>query len=285
MWKQDIPHLIPDLEKITHGQHKYLKSLKIMTATPTRGGTVMGNYELAMISLSKWAERLDVHLDVQRLMGCSYIEQGRNVLANTFWNSDCTHLVFIDADNGFITNNFFELLLTKKDIVGGCYTKRKINWEAVHRAVLAGVPPEMLAHCSGEFPMHALPGEGIQIGHEPQKVLTLPTGFMSISRKALETYVKAFPDRKTTPGNPGHYGIQFFDAGTKTHRDEKGEMTRGFDSEDNTFCKEMLTLGINSWLCPWMTISHYGEHLFEACFPCSNGAFVHLPGWIEAQKK
>ena len=278
-------HIIGDMNAVTKDQRKALEKMRPMIATPIRGTTVMGNYDLSMQSLAKWAARVGMDIDSRMLMGCSYIEQGRNVLANTFWDSKCTHLVFIDSDIGFMTNSFFELLLTGKDVVGGVYTKRKINWQAVENAVKAGIPTEMLAHCSGEFPMHCLEGEGVTIGHEPQKVLTLPSGFMSISRKALETYVKAHPERKTTPGNPGHYGIEFFKAGTMDQAEKDGSVTRGFDSEDNVFCKDMYRLGVNTWVCPWIHLSHSGEHVFEACLPCSQGAYVHWKPWMEKQAK
>jgi len=241
----------------------------------------MGNFELAMHSLSRWAEKLGMAIDTQMLMGCCYIESGRNTLANTFIKSDCTHLVFVDSDIGFITNNFFELLLTQKDIVAGLYTRKKVNWKAVHAAALAGVPPEMLEHCSGDFPIHCLPGKGVEMNHEAQKVLTMPSGFMCISRKAFETFMKAKPERQTTPGNPGHIGWEFFRARVVESVDSTGTKTSGFDSEDNIFCKEMLTLGIDTYVCPWMNLTHYGEHLFQACWPCSIGAYVHLPGWME----
>lgn len=270
-------HFLPDLSAPSKEQLRYLQKVKPMICTPIRGGTVMGNYHMSVMTVARYAEKLGMELDIQMYFGCTYIELGRNILANTFWKSDCTHLVFIDADNGFMANHFFELLLCKKDIVGGIYTKRKINWDAVHAAVLAGVPAHQLAHCAGDFPIHALEGHPINIGHEPQKVLTMPTGFLCISRKTFATYVSAFPDRKTTPGNPGSYGIQFFTAGTV----KCGDGSVGFDSEDNLFCKDMLTLGIDTWVCPWMEVSHYGEHEFKSCFACSNGAYVHIPGWLE----
>ncbi len=283
--KKQLPHLIPDLSKPSHEQLKYLRSIKPMICTPIRGAQVCGNYHLSMVSLARWAAIHGVKLDTQMLFGCTYIEQGRNVLANTFWNSDCTHLFFVDADNGFITNHFFELLLCQKGIIAGLYCKRIIDWEAVRRAVLDGVPTELLPHCTGNFPMHALEGHPITIGQEPQKVLTMPTGFMCIERKTLKTYVEAFPDRKTTPGNPGDYGIQFFRAGTIELKDENGALTRGFDSEDNIFCKDMLTLGVNTWLAPWFSLTHHGEYTFEACLPCSQGAYLHWPEWLAKQSQ
>lgn len=277
-------HIAPDLMSLTKEQRKYLRTCRPMICTPTRGQTVQGNYHLSIQSVSKWGALLGVDIDIQMLMNCSYIEQGRNVLANTFWNSNCTHLVFIDSDNGFITNNFFELLLTKKDIVGGAYTKRRINWEAVHYAALQGIPANRLDHCAGDFPIHTLKDHDLVIGQEPQKVLTLPTGFLCISRNAFKKYIEAFPERETTPNSPGHYGKQFFQAGTFRSQNENGETVVGFDSEDNIFCKDMLTLDVNTWVCPWMQISHHGEYLFDSCFSCSSGAYVHFEGWKERQK-
>lgn len=241
----------------------------------------MGNYMMATSSLNKWATMLGVQLDIQIMTGVTYIDFGRNVLANTFWNSKATHLIFIDSDVGFITNNFFELLLCQKDIVGGMYTRRQINWDSVHKAVLAGVPPDCLEFCSGDFPIHTLKDHPVIIDDQPQKVLTLPTGFLCISRKAFETYHKAHPDQVTTPGNPGHYGIQFFRAGTVLCDDG----SRGQDSEDNLFCKDLLKLGIHTWVCPWMDLTHMGDHLYKAKFADSSGAYLSTPGWLEAQKE
>jgi hypothetical protein len=264
-------HLIPDLNNLSREQHKYLRKQKILIGTPMYGGAVMGNYLLSVTATMRWAGILNLKVDTEYLFGATYLELGRNYIANAFYNSDATHLVFIDADNGFLPNNFFELILTQKDIVGGLYPRRKVNWKAVHAAALAGIPPEGLKHCAGDFPMHPLAGHDITIGHEPQKVLSMPTGFLCITRKAFETYVRAFPERKTTPGNPGHFGIEFFRAGV-----QEINGSRGFDTEDNLFCKDLLTLGINTWFCPWMNVSHYGSELHEACYPCSLGHYVHF---------
>ncbi len=286
-WKQGKKpyHIIPDLSQVTKEQSKYLRSLKVMICSPSRESVVCGNYHLTTLAIAKWAAIIGMQVDTQLLFGCSYIEQGRNTLANTFWNSDCTHLFFIDTDNGTMANHFFELLLCQKDIIGGLYPKRQFNWEGIRQAAIDGVPANLLAHSSGHFPYHMLEGSPVTIGHEPQKVLTLPTGFMCISRHALKTLRKAFPTRETTPGNPGHYGYQFFKAGTFTTPNEKGQMVTGFDSEDNAFCKEMLTLGINTYLAPWVPVTHHGEYTFEACLPCSHQAYVHTPGWTESKQK
>lgn len=278
-------HIIPDLSNLSKEQSKYLRSLKIMICSPSRDSVVCGNYHLTNLAIAKWAAMIGMKVDTQFLFGCSYIEQGRNVLANTFYNSDATHLFFIDTDNGTQANHFFELLLTQKEIIGGLYPKRNFNWEAIHKAALDGVPANRLAHSAGHFPYHMLEGSPLTIGHEPQKVLTLPTGFMCISKAALKKYVKAFPNRKTSNNTPGSYGIQFFRAGTFEQTDEKGNKYNSFDSEDNHFCKDMLTLGVNTYVAPWVPVTHQGEYLFEACLACSNGAYIHTPNWIENHSK
>lgn len=278
-------HIIPDLSQVTKEQSKYLKSLKIMICSPSRESIVCGNYHLTTLAIAKWAALLGVQVDTQLLFGCSYIEQGRNTLANTFWNSDCTHLFFIDTDNGTMANHFFELLLCQKDIIGATYPKRNFNWEAVRQAALDGVPAELLAHSSGFFTHHMRENCPITVGHEPQRVLTLPAGFLCISRNALKKYTQKYLERKTTLSNPQHQGMQFFRAGTFEQLNEKGEKYVSFDSEDNHFCKDMLRLGIDTYLAPWVPVSHQGEYLYESCLPCSHGAYVHTPGWVEAKNQ
>jgi hypothetical protein len=264
--------IIEDLSKPNHWQKKTLQRSKIMIGTPLYGGSIMGNYLLSISSTMQWAAKIGVEINPQFIFGATYVHLARNMIANAFMKSDCTHLIFVDADQGWMASNFFELVLQEKDIVGGLYSKRRRNWKAVKAAALAGVPAEMLAHCSGEFPMHPLKGHDITLGLEPQMVLTLPTGFMCITRKPFEAFMQAHPDKQTTPGNPGHFGWEFFEAGVRTY-----EGSKGFDSEDNYFCKDMNLLGFPTWFCPWMLISHFGQELYDPCLPCSMGHYIHVP--------
>lgn len=270
-----MDHIIQDLNKLSHSQHKRLRKKKLMLGTSMYGGEVMGNYLLALSATMRWAGILNLDVTPEFLFGATYVQLGRNYIANAFMKSSATHLLFIDADNGFIPNNVFELLLTEKDIVGGLYPRRKTNWKAVHAAVLAGIPPEGLEHCSGDFPMHPLSGNDIEMGHEPQKVLTMPTGFLLISRKAFEVYEKNYPERYTTEGYPGYFGKEYFRAQVVESTSPTGEVIKGFDTEDNLFCKDVQPFGIDTYFCPWMSISHFGRELHEACLPCSMGHYVH----------
>lgn len=270
-------HIIAELGKISPSQVEKLKKCSVMIGTPMREGTAQGNYLLSLNRVAQWAGILGLDVRQNMLFGSSYIQLGRNYIANAFMQSDCTHLFFIDADNGFVVNHFFEVLLADKPICGAAYPKRAYNWKAVHQAVLAGVPPELLSHCSGDFPMHPLEGHDITLGHEPQKVLTLPTGFLCIQREVFEKHKKCFPDRETTPGHPGHFGHEYFFAGVTDGIDKDGKKVRGWDTEDNNFCKEMLTLGVNTYFCPWVNVTHFGPEMHDACYPCSLGYYeVHM---------
>lgn len=246
-----------------------------MIGTPAYGGTFMGNYEMAMSETRRWAQKIGLQIIPQFLFGATYIDLARNYISNAFLKSDCTHLFMIDADVGWIPNNFFELILCDTSIISGLYPKRAINWTAVANAVRAGVPDHLLSHCAGDFPITPMPGKDITLGHEPQEVFSVPTGFTCFSREVFESYAKhldAIPSRKCTQGSKGDFGYQFFYTGMI---EQEGKW--GWDGEDNHFCRDLRTLGIKSYIAPWVSCTHFGPSMFEACWPCSIGHYVHIP--------
>ncbi len=50
-------------------------------------------------------------------------------------NTDCTHLMFIDADMYFEADAVGRLLDADRDIVCALYPKKEIDWDRVRQAV------------------------------------------------------------------------------------------------------------------------------------------------------
>ena len=86
------------------------------------------------------------------------ISRARNLLSAMFLQSDCTHLLFIDADIDFSPDDVFSLIRAmdanaEVGVLGGAYPRRMINWRNVARAVELGLakdnPAELVAASAG----------------------------------------------------------------------------------------------------------------------------------------
>jgi hypothetical protein len=63
----------------------------------------------------------------------SLITRARNYLVDEFLRSGYTHMMFIDSDIHFNPQDIIALLALDKDVVGGPYPKKSINWKNIIR--------------------------------------------------------------------------------------------------------------------------------------------------------
>jgi len=78
------------------------------------------------ISLARFAQQAQQHgvnIQIGSICGCSVVSRARNLLAQDMLDSDCTDLMFIDADINFEPEDVFRLMAwtsdPKKGIVAG----------------------------------------------------------------------------------------------------------------------------------------------------------------------
>ena len=101
------------------------------------------------------------------LQGNCHVDDARNAVVRDFLESDCTDLVFIDADVSWEPGTLVDLCRFDRDIVGGVYPYRRESDEET-------------------MPVRHLP----TISVEPDGLIEvegLPTGFMRIRRHLIET--------------------------------------------------------------------------------------------------
>jgi len=142
------------------------KGSKIMLAT-TVYDKPDASY-VASIHNARQALRDDGHLTAYLLLeGNCHVDDARNQVVAQFLKTDCTDLVFIDADVSFKSQALVELCgHISVDIVGGVYPKRSTTSDEM--------PVRM---CSNVFEPA---DDGLM------EVVGLPTGFMRIRRHVLE---------------------------------------------------------------------------------------------------
>lgn len=104
------------------------------------------------------------------LAGNCHVDDSRNAVVREFLKSDCTDLVFLDADVSWEPQHLIDLCRFELDVVGGVYPYRRDDGNSL-------MPYRPL-------PGPVVPKDGLL------EVEGLPTGFLRIRRPVLEAMVK-----------------------------------------------------------------------------------------------
>jgi hypothetical protein len=245
-----------------------LRKKKLFVATPMYGGQCAGMYTKSSNDLTMVCTKHGIPIRHYYLFNESLITRARNYCVDEFLRSDYTHLLFIDSDIGFDFRDALTLLhLTGEDgydIVTGPYPKKTIAWEKIKQAVEKGMAdksPFELENFVGDYVFNPVESKSFKIS-EPVEIKEGGTGFMMITREALEKYAEAYPELRY---KPDHVRTEHFD-GTK-------EITAFFDtvidpeskrylSEDYMFSQYARKIGLHIWMCPWMKLQHTGSYTF-----------------------
>ena len=178
-----------------------LRKRKLFVATPMYGGQCAGMFCRSTNDLSALAVHYGVEVKYYYLFNESLITRARNYCVDEFLRSDCTHLMFIDSDIGFNSNDVMTMLAlmsdeSEYDILCGPYPKKCISWEKIKLAVDKGFADQdasVLEKFVGDYVFNPANGKNeIKIA-EPAEVLESGTGFMMIKRSTLEKMTKEYP--------------------------------------------------------------------------------------------
>ena len=247
-----------------------LRKRKIMVATPMYGGMCSGQYTRSTTDLGILGEKYGMEFKFFYLYNESLITRARNYLVDEFMRSDCTHLMFIDADIGFDPNDVIALSViaetgSDKHVVCGPYPKKCISWEKIKRAVDKGVAdkdPNVLENYVGDYVFNPANDTTEIRLDEPAEVLEGGTGFMIIQKEVFKKFAEVHPGRAYLPD---HVRTEHFDGSREIFAffdcviDPK---TKRYLSEDYMFCQYVRDMGMKVWLCPWMRLSHMGSYNF-----------------------
>lgn len=253
--------------------HETFRKNKLFVATPMFGGLCHGMYTKSMSSLSSLCTSQGIALHFFAMANESLIQRARNTCAAAFLESDCTHLMFIDADIGFNPKDVLGMLAIstmdkeeKYDVLAASYPTKKIAWDKIKRAVEKGFasqnPEHLERFTGGYFAFDGVPGESIQ-SNAPTKVIHAGTGFMLIPRRTLEKFIQYYPDlfylESATPGTNACQAKKihaFFDCAIDPQ-------SKKYISEDYLFCGKVRQMQGNIWLLPWITLIHAGSYHFQ----------------------
>lgn len=209
-------------------------SIRAFIATPTYTGKVDNSYMFSLLQSIRKLDAAGICFDHYLLSYNCHVDDGRNAIVRDFLLSDCTDLVFIDADVAWQADDLVRLIKHDRDVVAGVYPKR-----ASHDL---------------DFPVWVEPGTILQADDDGLvEVSGAPTGFMKIKRHVLEKLVKANEHRQyigkgSNSGNDP-YTVVFERDIADGHR----------WSGDYNFCRIWRKAGGKVFVDPEMFLSHIGE--------------------------
>lgn len=245
-----------------------LRSKSLMVCTPMYGGMCAGYYTKSMIDLGILATRYGLDVRSSFIMNESLVQRSRVYLADEFMRSDCTHMMFIDADIGFDAQDVitaWALADETRDIVVGAYPKKMIGWEKVKMAVdkgFADVDPNNLENYVGDYVINSVSGQEEIRLDIPAEVAEAGTGFMVIRRETFERFKAAYPEQAYLPD---HVRNEHFDGTREIHAYFDcviDPVSKRYLSEDYYFTQKCRALGMKVWLLPWIKLLHCGSYNF-----------------------
>ena len=215
-------------------------------ATTCASGRPCANYVMSLTDSTAFLAENGIAFDYWLHCEDCHVDDARNFLVQEFLATEAPYMVFIDDDVGFTTEALAKLISFKDaDIVGGAYPLKQ-DIEDYPTRIRADVPV-MQAREDG-----LLEVEGV------------PTGFMRISRKVLETLSEKRKHMYYVPT-----GAQADDRRCQVIFERM--MVNGKRwSGDLNFCREARQAGFKVFVDPEMEFSHQGNKRWDG----------HLGNWL-----
>jgi hypothetical protein len=192
----------------------------------------------------------------------SLITRARNTLVDRFMLSDSTHLLFIDADEGFEPHQVQQLLDYDVEVVAGTVAKKAINWQRVHEIISSNqqIPAHHIPKLIVETCVNTL--DQATYDQQPKVSGLIPvrhagTGCLLIKRQALQKLEPHLP-KYLDYGSEGTAEPQkrtlWFDTGIE-------QQSKLYMSEDYWFCDQWNRLG-TTYVAPNVKLTHQGNYVY-----------------------
>ena len=221
-------HAKSPIPKPEGGRHVFI-------ATPAI--VIYGNHFAAITKALPRLMGAGIAIDHYLFTNNAHIDDARNACVAAFLKSDADYLIFIDADVGFPPEALYSLVCHEGDIVAGVYPHKNMGPRT--------------------YPMR-FEGDVLRTEEDGlirEHILSVPTGFLRLSRKLIEHMVEHYLER----------GFRSPEVGGETvpclfeRRTIKGERHSG----DVAFCVAARELGYKIYVDPSLQLSHAGEVRFQ----------------------
>lgn len=239
------------------------KPVHLVVSTPSYGGQVASSYATSLLKLQQACQRRgDIDLSVNVLSGDALITRARqNLVAHFLSVPSTTHLLFIDSDIVFEPDQVFRLLEFDSDMAAAAYPLKRMDWAKIEALVKEGSP--RLEPSALSYVLEFENPQKIEKRGDFAKVRYAGTGFLLIRRKALQSMIERYSDRKYSresnsedplKGNPWRCAL--FDCLIERE-------TGTYLSEDYSFCRRWTDMGGEIWTDLQSRLTHMGTQAFN----------------------
>jgi len=216
-----------------------LTGRKLFIGIPAYDGKLNIKTAFALAQLMPKAMSLGVSVTLSDLSNCSIITMARNALVHEFLKTDCTELLFIDADVVVAPDDIMRLVAQSggRDITTGAYPRRAKD---------AKFFADVYYDDNGD----------LEFEGSLMRVKRAPTGFMLIQRHVIEKLVEAHPEWMYEK-SPGEQMSAVFDFAIVNGK---------YVGEDYLFCDRATQMGFTVYIDVDISLPHVGQETFKRNF-------------------
>jgi hypothetical protein len=195
--------------------------MKIFVGIPAYDHKIHAATSLALLDEQIHAKKQGHSLVFGVTVGCSSIHIARDKVAQSFLDSDCDTLFWLDADVAWERGALTRIATQRDEFVGACYPYKQ----------------EPLA-----FPITWKANEIVKNEYGLCEAQTLPGGFLATKRSVFKKLKEANPGREYE-----HWGRKFY----AYFHCPPGH------GEDSAFCDDWRKIGGKVWVDIELTLSHW----------------------------
>lgn len=247
-----------------------MRNSKILVGTPCYGGLISSRYFHSVLSAQSALQEQGVEWEFITRSSESLITRGRNsIVAHFLGRTDCTHLLFIDADIGFSHLNILRLLDKNEPLTATACAMKGLNWKRAQQVALSGAESDVIKTAALEF--------AINLGTDNKAPINIQNGFveadaagtafMLIQRDVFPQMQLAYPEchyQNDVAGYDDRFSRGNFWSFFDTIVDKE---TGRYLSEDYTFCQRWKKgCGGKIFVDIQTTLSHNGSYEYSGSF-------------------
>ena len=209
---------------------------KLFIAIPSYDFKVTLKFAISLARFAQVAPMHGIEFQIGSICGCSVVSRARNLLVDQFLNSDCTDLLFIDADINFEPSDVLRLMA----------------WTSTY-AIAGGVPRARKEEKTYIATLEADADKNIMMNSMGLvRVIRLATAFMMVQRQVFEKLIEAHPEWQYFDEKYAENGKTLFSVFDFKSTPE------GYIGEDFLFCDRARELGFTVWVDPTIKLGHMG---------------------------
>jgi hypothetical protein len=245
--------------------------------TPCFGSITYVDYMSCLIKTIEMLHYFNIPLKIEFCKNDSLVSRARNnLIAKAMYNTEVTHMLFIDNDIVWDPLEVLKLLLSEKDLIGGIYPLKQYMWDRLSKpevlsaalekkntSQLKDLPDQLFLQMNlVNYNVNFLENT-IQVEKNLTKVRHLATGFMMIRREVIEKMMTAFPSTKYTDDisfllpEENKYAYALFDCGVEDNH---------YYSEDWMFCHRWSKMGGDVFVDVSINLTHIGIENYRGSF-------------------